>query len=237
MAAYITCKLTATNRDQLRNPTLGNRVWATFAFLITIRCFSKKFVRTVYYFTASLYVKRRPILYSLKRSSKLSQNSTQQRITDAGVWHLQVRIVILLYCHKQTIYHFMTSSDRFPVPVRSAVKSNFTIWCCQNLSKCALNALIVQASTTELGKLFQIFTMRAEKKCKPRHSENNTFEKSIPKLPQTKMFFSIRNYVNWLSFGNLVFKLQHRTSLLHWFFCFMRWLAGERVRHYTNTRT
>jgi len=59
----------------------------------------------------------------------------------------------------------VTSSDRFPVPVRSAVKSNFTNWCCQNFSKPALNALTVQASTTELGKLFQIFTMRAEKKC------------------------------------------------------------------------
>jgi len=32
-------------------------------------------------------------------------------------------------------YHFMISSDRFPVPARSAVKSNFTNWCCQNLSK------------------------------------------------------------------------------------------------------
>ena len=40
-------------------------------------------------------------------------------------------------------YHFMTSSDRFPVPVRSAVKSIFTDWCCQNLSKRALNALTV----------------------------------------------------------------------------------------------
>ena len=27
---HITCMLTAKNRDQLRNPTLGNRVWATF---------------------------------------------------------------------------------------------------------------------------------------------------------------------------------------------------------------
>jgi len=27
---HVTCKLTAKNRDQLRNPTLGNRVWATF---------------------------------------------------------------------------------------------------------------------------------------------------------------------------------------------------------------
>ena len=28
----ITCRLTAKNPDQLRNPTLGNRVWATFTF-------------------------------------------------------------------------------------------------------------------------------------------------------------------------------------------------------------
>jgi len=27
---HITCRLTAKNRDQLRNPTLGNRVWTTF---------------------------------------------------------------------------------------------------------------------------------------------------------------------------------------------------------------
>ena len=45
----------------------------------------------------------------------------------------------------------MTSSDRFPVPVRSAVKSNLTDWCFQNLSKRALNALTVQASTTRLS--------------------------------------------------------------------------------------
>jgi len=27
---HVTCRLTAKDRDQLRNPTLGNRVWATF---------------------------------------------------------------------------------------------------------------------------------------------------------------------------------------------------------------
>jgi len=27
---HVTCRLTAKNRDQLRNPTLGNQVWATF---------------------------------------------------------------------------------------------------------------------------------------------------------------------------------------------------------------
>ena len=27
---HVTCRLTVKNRDQLRNPVLGNRVWATF---------------------------------------------------------------------------------------------------------------------------------------------------------------------------------------------------------------
>jgi len=30
---HVACRLAAKNRDQLRNPTLGNRVWATFTFL------------------------------------------------------------------------------------------------------------------------------------------------------------------------------------------------------------
>ena len=29
---HVTCRLTANNQDQLRNSTLGNRVWATFTF-------------------------------------------------------------------------------------------------------------------------------------------------------------------------------------------------------------
>jgi len=31
---HITCRLTAKNRDQLRKPTLCNRVWATFTFYL-----------------------------------------------------------------------------------------------------------------------------------------------------------------------------------------------------------
>ena len=34
---HVICRLTAKNRDQPRNPTLGNRVWATFYFFIIIR--------------------------------------------------------------------------------------------------------------------------------------------------------------------------------------------------------
>jgi len=31
---HVTCRLTAKNRDQLRNPALGSRVWATFFYLL-----------------------------------------------------------------------------------------------------------------------------------------------------------------------------------------------------------
>ena len=33
---HVTCTLTAKNRDQLRNPTVGNRVWASFTFTLFI---------------------------------------------------------------------------------------------------------------------------------------------------------------------------------------------------------
>jgi len=33
---HVTCRLTAKNRDQLQNPALDNRVWATFFYLLSI---------------------------------------------------------------------------------------------------------------------------------------------------------------------------------------------------------
>jgi len=37
---HVTCRLTANNRDQLRDPTLGNRVWATFTIYDFYEIFS-----------------------------------------------------------------------------------------------------------------------------------------------------------------------------------------------------
>ena len=33
---HVTCRLTAKNRDQLRNPTLGNRLWTTFVPIFSV---------------------------------------------------------------------------------------------------------------------------------------------------------------------------------------------------------
>ena len=42
---HVTCRLTAKNGYQLRNPTLGNRVWATFTFFTCILCHKPKLMR------------------------------------------------------------------------------------------------------------------------------------------------------------------------------------------------
>ena len=35
---HVTCRLTVKNRDQLRNPALGSRVWATFtSYFLQVR--------------------------------------------------------------------------------------------------------------------------------------------------------------------------------------------------------
>jgi len=40
---HVTCRLTAENRDQLQNPTLGYRVWTTSAFIVCVRCIMPAF--------------------------------------------------------------------------------------------------------------------------------------------------------------------------------------------------
>ena len=83
---------------------------------------------------------------------------------DAGVKHLSVHI-----CLVTSVYQVLQSNqldsrtDLLPIPVRSAVKSYKTSWCIQNLPKCALNRQTVSTSTTKLGRLFQILTIRAVK--------------------------------------------------------------------------
>ena len=79
MAAYllprpthVTCRLTAKNRDQLRNPTLGNRVWATFTFFsattdptVDSTCDCRHFRRTTDWLTDSTDFKNRDQLGNL----------------------------------------------------------------------------------------------------------------------------------------------------------------------------
>jgi len=38
---HVTCRLTAKNREQIRNPTLGNRVWASFTTKVIVIKFAE----------------------------------------------------------------------------------------------------------------------------------------------------------------------------------------------------
>ena len=64
----------------------------------------------------------------------------------------------------------------FQFTIRSAVKSNITSWCNQNLSRRALNALTELASTSEFGKLFHILTICAVKNVSVNRSEKYDLE-------------------------------------------------------------
>ena len=58
---HVTRRLTAKNRDQLRNPTLGNRVWATFTFFNLIH---GSFAPRVHTRNSTFYLDRfRPISF------------------------------------------------------------------------------------------------------------------------------------------------------------------------------
>jgi len=70
----VTCRLTAKNRDQLRNPTLGSRVWATFTIT---RSVSKQLIRR----DSNLFFK--PNLISQRaRTSRVCDFARHCRVAD-----------------------------------------------------------------------------------------------------------------------------------------------------------
>ena len=52
---HVTCRLTAKNRDQLRNPTLGSRVWATFTFTLLTYLLTELFLAAKVNFVFSAF--------------------------------------------------------------------------------------------------------------------------------------------------------------------------------------
>jgi len=82
--------------------------------------------------TYSVHCKTSEITQSIAAGNViLSFNSTENNgcryLTSLSLHYYDLTII-------NKHYHFMTCPDRFPVPARSAVKSNLTAWCCQNLS-------------------------------------------------------------------------------------------------------
>jgi len=91
-------------------------------------------------------------------------NSTQlnEHLWTQVLKHLNVHIYLVTIAYRY-YNQVISRTDLSPIPVRSAAKSYITSWCIQNVSKRVLNTQTVSTSTTKLGRLFQILTIRAEK--------------------------------------------------------------------------
>ena len=74
---HVTCRLTAKNRDQLRNPTLGNRVWASF---FTVPCLCSCY--TPLHPPCSVLQLARPLLEQPRAHSEFSESCSCCVIAD-----------------------------------------------------------------------------------------------------------------------------------------------------------
>ena len=88
---HVTCRLTASNRDQLRNPTLGRldyRVWATFTFFSILQGIFQSCARSA------------PLEGSVRRPPRIkAQPSTDQIVTtqySKGTVHTVTFPILLL---------------------------------------------------------------------------------------------------------------------------------------------
>jgi len=105
---HVTCRLTAKNRDWLRNLTLGNRVWATFLCVVNTCA-----VRAVYWQSKLCFARSPTLVVAGQRGERLTETShpinTLQHFTCstkinllhanctlANVWHLEVTLRLFL---------------------------------------------------------------------------------------------------------------------------------------------
>ena len=100
-------------------------------------------------FQANEFCRRRR---SLRPQAKASMPASFNQFT---IWLLAK----VLHINDSSCKH----SLRLPVPCNCALKLYIIFWLCQNLSSLALNVLVVLADTTQLGKLFHVFTTLFEK--------------------------------------------------------------------------
>jgi len=97
---------------------------------------------------------------------KIGPNPTQPITTDNGAYSLLVT--------------FIHGTYRFPVPVRSAVKSNLTAWCNQIISNRAVNAL------TQSLQIFSTFATVDPTQPNPTHRSNQPLANSAYNLIVSK---------------------------------------------------
>jgi len=140
----VTCGLTVCTPGSAPGPTLGVEYGKPLPFLP----FSARTGHQVVYLPLNSW--QYHILYWLYQTQLNSTGNYGRRCLTTH--HNDLTII-------NEHYHFMTSSDPFPVPVRSAVRSNLTAWCCQNLPNCTLSCTVQIDSDSNIQII--MFTQQA----------------------------------------------------------------------------
>ena len=87
---HVTCRLTAKNRDELRNPTLSNWVglWATFTFF-TIIDWKFEFDDFLNFVEFTNFLRILKMLMSFKNKIRYRENHSQ----DGNIWRKRVNTI------------------------------------------------------------------------------------------------------------------------------------------------
>jgi len=176
---HITCRVTAKNCDQLRNPTLCNRVWATFTFtcensidLLILHCFDgpltmtsriSSVCRTSFFQLRQLRALRRSLTPEATRalvqafvSYRLDYcNSLLAGVADVHLCRLQsvqnaaACLVSGARCHDH-ITPILATLHRLPVRQRVIFKTAVPVWkCLHDAAPRYLANLCVPAASTD----------------------------------------------------------------------------------------
>jgi len=102
---HVSCRLPAENRDQLRNPTLGNRVWATFLPFL---------------FTFAVAGGGRVYRTSVEYLRCLNDSLTTLCGTDAAAWQRAMTSRLVTSSLRHVIRHDCALDDQRSVPAVSS---------------------------------------------------------------------------------------------------------------------
>jgi len=112
---HVTCRLTTKNRNQLRNPTLGNQVglWATFTFAHIILSVDRRQI-------SDWSIRLRVCSYSLTLTSCLVRLNAKSR--HGGLY------VLLLFVYSLTIFLRPIIISKSPVPIFAKFSELVELW-------------------------------------------------------------------------------------------------------------
>jgi len=114
---HVTCSLTAKNRDQLQNPILDNRVWATFTFLLWAAVLMPNLPWTL---------NKLPFSYSATYKRNIQYNT----ILFFSCWNIQYKTILLFsrFCIILIFWYYLVIYFLFFNYYIRSIMASFKSW-------------------------------------------------------------------------------------------------------------